>query len=315
MRRAAQGLTTLLVASVLVWGMAELAAGDPARQVLAARGVTEPAPAQVALVRGELGLDRPAAERYGRWLADAVRGDLGVSWRTGRPVAEEIGARLPATLRLAAVALLYAFAAAVPLAVAGAWWAGRWPDAVARGVVFTAAALPGFVVGVVLLEVVVVGWGAGRVVADGSWGGALLPAVPLACSVAAQWARVLRTGFDDALEAPFAEVARARGAGRGRLLLVHGVPHAAAGFLTVLGMTVGGLLAGAAVSEVLFTWPGIGRELVAAIEARDVPVVQGVVLLAVTAYLVTGALAVPAAAAIDPRLRGRGVRAAGDDAW
>lgn len=303
LRRIGQLAATVLGASALVWGLTLLAPGDPARQVLLAQGVSSPRPAQVTQVRAELGLDAPAAVRYGRWLAGAVRGELGTSWRTGRPVAAELAAGLGPTLRLSGLALLLALAAAVPVATAGAWWAGRWPDALGRGLVFTGATVPGFVLGVVLLEVVVIGWGLGQVVTDGSWSGAWLPALVLGVPIAAEWARVLRGGLQDGLAAAHCETARARGAGGLRLLLVHAVPHAAGPFLAVAAMTVGGLLAGAAVTETLFTWPGVGRLLVEAIAARDLPVVQAVVLLGVLAFGLAGLAAQSLTALVDPRTR------------
>lgn len=300
--RLGQAAVTLVVGSVLVWGLVFLGPGEPARQVLAAQGISQPRPEQVDRLRAELGLDRPVTEQYVHWVVAVAHGDLGRSWRTGRPVAEDLPDRLVATGRLTVTALLLGLLLAVPVASAGAL-GGRWLDPVSRGLMFAGASIPTLVVGVLLLEVVVLGLGIGSVVTDGSWGAAALPAVPLAVGIGAEWARVLRTGLDDALASGHAAVATARGASRPRLLLVHGLPHAAGPFLAVAGMTVGGLLAGAAVLETLFTWPGLGRALVEAIAARDLPVVQAAVLVGVLAFLAATLVADLLAAAIDPRLR------------
>jgi ABC-type dipeptide/oligopeptide/nickel transport system permease component len=303
LRRLAQALATVAAGSLLVWALLAVSPGDPARQLLQAQGVTQPHPAELAQVRAELGLDRPAPAQYAAWTAGAVRGDLGRSWRTGEPVSRLLRERAGPTLRLTLLAVLLGGLAALPLAVLGALGAGRWPDALSRATIFGAASAPTFVIGLLVLELVVVRWGIGRVVADGGWSAALLPALPLAVAIAAEWARVIRSGLDDALAAGYSQVATARGVSTVRLVVAYGLPAAARPWLAVLGMTVGGLLAGAAVVETLFTWPGIGRELIHAIAARDVPVVQGIIAVGVIGFAAAAALADLAAAAIDPRLR------------
>jgi ABC-type dipeptide/oligopeptide/nickel transport system permease component len=291
LRVVGQAVLTLFVAAIVVWSLQLLAPGDPARAVLGALGVNSPTDAQVDAMRHELGLTAPAPERLARWLFDALGGDLGTSWRTGQPVAHELAERLPPTLRLAALTLLIAAVLAVPLALAAARWAGSTPDFAARTVMFVGASVPSFIVGTVLLEVVVLQWGIGRVLADGSWGGAVLPAIPLAVGAAASWARVLRAALVEVSGASHIEVARARGAGPLRRLLVYALPSALPALLAAVGLTVGSLLAGAAVVETVFTWPGVGRYLIEAIAARDVPVVQGAVLLGVLAYVVASLVA------------------------
>jgi ABC-type dipeptide/oligopeptide/nickel transport system permease component len=274
--RIAQAALTLVAAAALVWSLQLLAPGDPARRVLVAGGVSNPTPAQVAALHTELGLDEPAPVRLARWLLSAAQGDLGTSWRTGAPVTAELAERLPATLRLTAVALGLALLLAIPLALAAQH---RLADLGARGLMFLGAAAPSFVVGT------------------------LLPAIPLALGAAAVWARVLRGAMLEVGTRRHVHVARARGAGRLRVLLVHVLPGASPPLLAAIGMTVGSLLAGAAVVETVFTWPGIGPYLIEAIVARDVPVVQGTVLLGVLAYVVASMLADLAAAAIDPGRR------------
>lgn len=308
-RRLAQTLLTLFVASVLVWGLTSLSPGDPARGVLNGRGVTDPTEAQVEATRTELGLDRPAWERYGHWLAGAVQGDLGTSWRTGRDVSSEFATFLPATIKLAVAALLLALAISIPLAMLGAWTAGRWPDGAIRAITLVMVSTPSFLVGILLLQVVVLRWGIGGVVSDGSWANVWLPALTLALFPAAAWSRILRAGLLEALSATHLRVATARGSGRLRLLVVHALPNAAVPFLAIVGMSVGFLLAGSAVVEVVFTWPGIGRFTVDSIVARDVPVVQAFTLFAVLVFVCASLLVDLLSAAIDPRLR-RSMRAA-----
>ena len=294
-------LATLAGAAALIWALQLLAPGDPARRVLAAQGITDPLPAQLSATRHELGLDQPAPERMGRWYADALRGDLGTSWRTGRPVRDELAARLPATARLVAATGLLALAGSVPATLLASASRRRWPDALLRVGTFLAAATPSFLVGTLLLDLLVVGAGVGRVLADGSWRAAWLPAVPLALGAAAYWSRVLRTALTDAAADPHLRTAAARGAGKLRLLFVHSLPGAMRPLLAAVGITVGSLLAGAVVVESLFTWPGVGAYLIEAIDARDVPVVQGFVLFGVVCYVAASLVTDGLARLVDPR--------------
>lgn len=287
LRRLAQAALTLAAAAVLVWCLQELAPVDPARAVLIAQGITDPTAGQVDRLRGDLGLDDPAYVRFVRWAGGLIRGDLGTSWSTGTAVSAELASRLPATLRLGAVALLLAALLAVPAALVAARWRNGPVDLGVRGLIFAGAAVPSFVIGSVLLHIVVLDWGIGTVLADGSWTTALMPALPLAIGAAAIWARVFRGSLVAASSARTVDVAVARGAGQWRALLIHVVPPATPALLTAVGITVGGLLAGAAVVETIFTWPGLGRYLVEAVVARDAPVVQALVLFGVLAYVAT----------------------------
>lgn len=304
--RIGQALVTLSGAGLLVFGMLAVTPGDPARRVLEARGITEPSPAAVAAVRDELRLDDPLVVRFGRWAAGVVTGDLGVSWQTGRPVVEEFASRLPATLRLTAAALALAVVLALVLGAVAAAAPGRWPDVVVRGAALAMLVVPGFVLGVVLLDVLVVRAGLGRVIADGTWATVFLPALTLALAPAASWSRVLRTSLLEAASAPYLRVSAARGAGRGRLLGVHQLPNAAPPFLTMIGLGAAALIGGATIVESVFTWPGVGRYTVEAINARDMPVVVGFTLIAVVGYVVTSLVLDLVSAALDPRLRTAG---------
>lgn len=263
----------------------------------------QPSPAQLATERHLLGLDQPLPLRYLHWVAGAVRGNLGTSFASGQPVTTELASRRPATLRLATLAALFTVGLALAAALTAAWAEGTWVDAALRGAALSVCALPSFVAGMLVLRFVVVGLGWGKVVADGSWHAAVLPALCVALLPAGQLSRLLRAGLVRFMATPAAFVAAARGATRGRILLVHALPNAALPTLAVLGVTLAYLLGGTAVIEAVFTWPGVGQFLVASLKARDLPVLQGFTVLA-TASFVTISLAVDAASAlIDPRLR------------
>ncbi|WP_218590584.1 ABC transporter permease [Pseudonocardia oceani] len=301
--RLGQALLTLAGAGLLIFGMLAVTPGDPARRVLEARGVTEPSPPAIAAVRAELRLDDPLPLRFARWAAGAVTGDLGTSWRTGREVSAEFVTRLPATLLLTGAALALAVVIALLLGAAAAAAPGRWPDVVTRVVALGMLVVPGFVLGVVVLDVLVVRAGLGRVIADGTPATVFLPALTLALASAATWSRVLRTSLLEAQSATHLRVSAARGAGWLRRLVVHQAPQAAPPFLTVVGLGSAALLGGAPVVESVFTWPGIGRYTVEAIDARDMPVVVGFTLVAVVVYVVTSLVVDLVCTLIDPRLR------------
>lgn len=303
LQRTVQTAVTLLVASILVWSLTGLTPDDPARRVVAAQNpLREPTPAQIEAVRQELGLDQPVWRQYLIWASGAVTGDLGTSWRTGRPVSEEFRRYLPPTLVLTAASMLVALGVSIPLGLLGAATAGRWPDALVRLLSFVLVSAPSFLVGVLLLQVVVLRWGFGSVVATGGWSTVWLPAIALAAWPAASWARILRGGLLEASSAPFMQVSTARGAGRLRLLVVHALPNTAVPFLAIVGVSVGYLLAGTPVIETVFTWPGIGRFTVESINARDLPVVQAFTLFAVLAFVLSSLVVDLVSAVIDPRL-------------
>lgn len=210
--------------------------------------------------------------------------------------------RLPATARLAGAALLICLALAIPSGLIAAAFAGRWPDALLRAVAVVGSGLPGFVVGLLLIEFVVVGAGHGQALTDGSLAQVWLPAVSLALGFFAILARFLRAALLDALDQPFAVVARARGVSRPRLLLRHALPNAAVPFLQVTGYFVGHLLGGSIVVELVFNWPGLGSYVVGAVEARDLPAVQGAALVFTLFFVLSALLADLVARAIDPRV-------------
>lgn len=304
-RRLGHVVVTVFGATLLVWGLLPLTPGDPARRYLNQERVIAPTEAQLTEARAELGLDRPLHEQYLAWLGGVLRGDLGASTRWDRPVTEVIATHLPATVRLAVATVALALVAAVVLALVGAAFAGRWPDKVTGALALGGVAVPAFLVGLVLIEVVVVEWGFGRVITDGSWSAVWLPAATLAWLPAAMWSRLLRSGLLSALRSGYALTAASRGASRARVLVVHGLPNAAVPVLTAVALTFGWMLGGAVIVEGVFAWPGIGLVVVQAITARDLAVVQGFALVATVMWvgvsLVTGALA----ALVDARLRER----------
>ncbi len=301
--RIGQAILAAFGASVLVWLLLPLAPGDPATRILQARGVENPREIEIAAVRAELNLDQPLIARYFIWLGRTARGDLSISYQSGKPVLQEIGARLPATVLLTAVALVFAVAAALLGAILSAAFYENFFD---RGIQFltqAGAAMPSFLLGLLLLQFVVVAFGFGKVIANNSLADVWLPALCLAAGRAAEWTQILRANLLEALNARFVLTATARGASRWRVLLRYALPNALLPFLTVVGIGIGGLFGGAAIIETVFSWNGIGSYAVAAVAARDLPVVQGFVLISTLIYIAASLAVDLIGASLDPRRR------------
>jgi ABC-type dipeptide/oligopeptide/nickel transport system permease component len=301
--RVGYAVATLWVTSILVWALLLLAPGDPARTVLAARGIAQPTPALIAQTRHQLGLQGAVVPRYWHWLTHALRGDFGTSWQTGHPVMSDFATRLPATARLAFVAMLISIALALVLGLAAGAAAHTWLDCAVRAVTLLMIVTPGFVIGLVVLNVLVVHLNLGVVIADGTWSTVWWPAVTLALGSAAYWARVLRASVLDARSASYLRVSAARGASPLRQLFSHVLPNSLPPFLTVVGLGAAGLLGGAPIAETVYSWPGVGQYTVQAIDARDLPVVVAYTMIAVATYVVASLLMDLLVVAVDPRLR------------
>jgi len=308
-RRLAILALTLLIASAVIFLIVQVAPGDPARFMLGLHADAQ----RVAAVRHELGLDGSALHRYAQWIAGVARGDLGSSYTYRIPVAQLVADRLVVSLPLALLALLLTAVIAFPLGILAAWQRGRWLDPVISAGTQMGVAMPNFWLGILLILLFAVslrwvpaggfpGWDAG-------WGAALsslaLPAIALALPQAAILTRVLRASLLDCLHEDYVRTARAKGLSPLAALLGHALPNALLPVLTVLGLQLSFLLAGAVVIENVFYLPGLGRLLFQAIVQRDLMVVQSVVLLLVIAVVVVSFLVDLCYAWVDPRLRTR----------
>lgn len=290
-------LPTLAGVATLVFVLLHTIPGDPVDLMIGESA----APAARSELRSRLGLDRPLAEQYVRWVAGAARGDLGTSIRSGKPVAALVAERIPATAKLALAAFLVAALIGLPLGIAAASSRGALVDRFARGASLLAVATPSFWLGpmLVLLLAVQLRWL--PVAGSGSLAHLVLPALTLGAGMSGILVRMTRAAMLETLSDDYVRTARAKGASRLRVLLVHALPNAATPVLSVLGLQLGAVLAGSVVTETIFAWPGLGRLVVEAIQARDYPVVQGAVLVIAVATVLANLLAEIAQAAVDPR--------------
>ena len=297
--RVAGAAAVMLIVATLAFAALQLIPGDPAEAALGGPGSQASAEA-LAAARAEFGLDRPILVQYFDFLWRLVRGDLGVSYSQRIPVAQVLQHAIGPTLALAGLSLAVAWLIALVsvFVASGTSRAGR---AVTSALDLVAAAMPNFWLAglLVLLFTSVLGWL--PAVSTGGFTGIILPALALAIPTAGFIAQVCRAGVDVARDAPFVESARARGETESGVRLRHILRHGIVPGLNMTAWALGSLLGGAAVIEVIFARPGLGRTLVNAVTVRDIPVVLGVVLFAAIAYVVVTLVTDLTIARVDPR--------------
>lgn len=273
--------------------------GDPALQILGDDVGTE----ALQAFRERLGLDRSILTQYGLYWADLLRGDFGVSFRDGRPVAEIVLARLPETALLMGAGFALALVIGVPVGILAAQHSGSWLDRSLMTGAMVGFAMPNFFLAILLILTfsMTLRWlpSAG----SGTLAHLVLPMVTVGTFYAAILARFVRSTILEVSNQPFLDGLRARGIGERAVTQRHVLPHTALPTLTVGGLILGGLVSGATVVETVFAWPGMGRLLVDAVALRDMPVVQMIILI-LTATMIVVNLAVDLSYRwLDPRLR------------
>lgn len=298
-RRLALTIPVLLGVATLVFALIHLIPGDPAQAILGETAAQE----DVDALRQRLGLDRPLLEQYALFLRGAVRGDLGTSLRTSEPVAQAIIDRLPATLELAAAAMLVAIGFALPLGIIAAVKRATITDHLASTVSLLGISIPNFWLGPLLAIVFAVELGWLPVSGRGTLAHLVLPAVSLGAALAAILARMTRASLLEELREPYVQAARARGASRTRAVLRHAFRNSLIPVVTLIGLQFGAVLTGAVITETIFAWPGIGRLLIQSIGFRDYPLVQGCILFIAVTYVGMNLLTDLMYGVLDPRIR------------
>lgn len=292
----------LLGVSVVVFLMLRLGRGDPALDYLRISQIP-PTDEAIAKVRVLLGLDRPLIEQYLTWLWDAMRLDFGVSYVTRRPVLDEFLYYLPATMQLAAVALLVTLAVSLPLGIWAARHPDRLPDQIVRGIAFIGVSMPNFWLGFLLMIVFSVWLGLLPPLGKGGVAHMLMPVVAVSLMSLSINARMLRTSMLEAGGQRHVLYARLRGLSDGAVTRNHILRNALLPIVTATGMHVGELIGGTLVVENIFGWPGLGRYAVSAIYNRDFPVLQCFVLMMTLIFVLCNLVIDIFYAWLDPRIR------------
>ncbi len=302
----AQVTARLVSAAVVVFGVVtlvffliHLVPGDPVEVMLGESGQA----ADRAALRHTLGLDRPLSVQFGRYLSGLAGLDLGQSLHSKRPVAELLAQRLPATLELAAAALLVALGLALPLGIMAALRRGTAWDHAAMGFAMLGISIPNFWMGPLLILVFSLWLGWFPVSGRDGVASLVLPALTLGTAMAAILSRMVRATLLEVLSEDYIRTARAKGLGEREVVLRHALRNTLLPLTTLLGLQLGALLAGAVITEIVFAWPGIGQLTIEAIQRRDYPLVQGCVLLISLSYVVVNTLTDVVYARLDPRIR------------
>ena len=299
-RRILAVVPVLFRVTLAVFSMLFLVPGDPVKIMLAEFVTT---PDQIAQMRAQLHLDEPVLKQYGRFVGNALRGDLGVSIRSRRPVAAEITENIGSTGQLALASMLVAIGLGVPLGLVAALGRNSWLDVAAMVVALLGVAMPSFWLGFLLIFVFSLHLGWLPATGGGDLPHLVMPAVALGMIAAAIIARLTRSSMLEVLGQDYVRTARAKGLGSGSVIVRHALRNALIPVVTVFGLQFGNLLAGAVIVETVFSRPGLGRLIVGGILAKDFPLVQGTVLFVAAAYVLINVVVDVAYAYVDPRIR------------
>lgn len=292
-------IPVLLGVSFLVFTILSFTPGDPVEMKLGDNYTPEAYEA----MRHDLGLDRPFPVRYVTYIADAVRGDFGESYSTGNPVTAEILARLPNTLLLAFVAMIFAVVVGIPLGVISATRQYSIFDNVSMVAALIGVSMPNFWLGLMLILIFAAGLGWFPASQFSSWSALVLPAITLGANSLAVITRMTRSTMLETIRQDYIRTARAKGVKESTVIICHALRNALIPVVTTIGLQFGFSIGGAVVVETVFSWPGIGRLLVDAIGWRDTPIVMAIVMILAVLFTVINLCIDIFYAFLDPRIR------------
>lgn len=302
-KRLLQVLIVLFGISFLTFGLTYLSPGDPAEIMLTECG-NLPTPELLAKTRAELGLDKPFLVQYGSWLKGVVTGNMGTSYSFKVPVVDKLISCFWPTLELALLSLAMMIVVSIPLGILAAVHQNKWVDYLVRALTFLGVSIPSFWIGLILLRIFGVNlrWVS---VSGGStdFKSLIMPAVTLAISMSAKYTRQVRIAVLDELRKDYVTGARMRGCKESQILWRHVLPNAMLPLVTLLGLSLGSLLGGTTVVEIIYNWPGMGAMAVKAISCRDYPLVQGYVLWIALLYMCINLVVDLSYRRLDPRLK------------
>ena len=298
-RRVALTLPVTWIVVTLVFGLIHLVPGDPIAQMLGeGASVTE-----VARLRHELKLDLPIMEQYKTYLIGLYHGNLGMSFRDQQPVMASIKARYPATIQLAVAALVLSLLFAIPAGVLSAIRQRRFADRALGLVSLLGVSLPNFALGPLLILLFSIMLGLLPVSGRNGLSHLILPAATLSLGLSAMTMRMVRSSMLEEIHQDYVRTARAKGLKERTVLLKHALRNGLIPVITILGLQMGSLLAGAIITETIFSWPGLGRLTIQAINSRDYPLAQGCILTISLTYIFVNLITDLMYSVVDPRIR------------
>ena len=296
--RLALLVPTLLGVLAVTFLLLYVAPGDPVQAMVGERADRE----TIARLRAELHLDDPVPVQFGHYVAGVVRGDLGTSYITRRPILRDLLERFPATLRLAGAAMLFAAVVGIGIGIYGAWRPHTPLDRMAAVTAYLGVSFPVYWVGLLLILVFAVGLRWLPPSGSGGFAYLILPALALGMRSVAFLSRMTRAAMQEVLQADFIRTARAKGLAEGKVVFSHAFRNALLPVVTVLGLDFGSYLTGSILTETIFSWPGVGRYVLTAIDKRDLPAIQGSILFLSVVFVVVNLLTDLLYARVDPRV-------------
>ena len=299
-KRLVSMIPVILGVTLIVFCIMSLAPGDPARSILGEMATEE----QVAELRQEMGLDDPILVQYVRYIWNLLHGNLGTSYSSRIDVSTEIWSRFPNTIKLALTASLISVILALPLGIVAAVKQNTFFDSASMFFAIIGISCPTFWFGLILILIFAVNlkWFPVSGQAD-TLKGLFLPALTLGFNSMASMARVTRSSMLEVIRQDYIRTARAKGVSNRNVILRHAVPNAMIPTVTVIGLRIGGLLAGSVICETVFSWPGIGRLMVQSIQSRNTPVVLGCIIIFSICFSLVNLVVDILYAFIDPRIK------------
>ena len=293
-------IPVILGVTLIVYLIMSLAPGDPARSILGEQATEE----QVQALREEMGLNDSVFVQYVRYIWNLLHGDLGTSYQSRIDVNKEIWSRFPNTIKLALAASLISVLFALPLGIIAAVKQNTVFDSASMFVAIIGISCPTFWFGLILILIFAVKWKLFPVSGHATeLRGIVLPAVTLGFHSMASMARVTRSSMLEVIRQDYVRTARAKGVSNRNVILQHAVPNAMIPTVTIIGLRIGGLLAGSVICETVFAWPGIGRLLVQSISSRNTPVVLGCIIIFSVCFSLVNLIVDILYAFIDPRIK------------
>jgi peptide/nickel transport system permease protein len=299
LRRFGLTLITLWGVVTFVFLLIHLIPGDPAEAMLGEGAKPE----EIAEMRKSLGLDLALTQQYVHYWKNLFHGEFGTSFRTGESVVKTLRQTYPATLELTLSSMILGILIALPLGVLAARKRGSALDSALTSLSLSGVSIPHFVLGPLLIIGLAITWPLLPVSGMGTWAHLVLPAITLGTALAAILVRMIRSAMINELSRPYVITARAKGLSQRRVIYLHALKNGLMPVITIIGLQFGGLLAGAIITETIFSWQGIGRLLIQSIQSRDYPLIQTCILAISVTYILINFLTDLTYSFLDPRVR------------
>lgn len=292
-------IPVLIGVTFIVYAIMSFAPGDPAKVIL---GETA-SPEQIAALREEMHLNDPMVVQYGRYIGNLVQGDMGLSYKTKNPVATEVWARFPNTMKLASVAMIMAIGLAIPLGVIAAVKQNTAIDGISMIISLIGVSMPIFWLGLLLILFFSLKLGWFPVSGSTGWKSIVLPGFALGFNHMASIARTTRSSMLEVIRQDYIRTVRAKGVASNKVITRHALKNALIPTITVIGLQVGFMLGGSVLTETVFAWPGIGRLMIDGINGRDIPMVMGCIILFSVTFSIINLIVDLLYGLVDPRIK------------